>query len=264
MKESIRLRKLCVGYREGRTLRRVVGPLTVSLHGGELTCLLGSNGVGKSTLLRTLSGYQPSLSGEMVFVNDDGEVSRQALSAREMARRVGVVLTSHLAVGQLTASEVVSMGRTPYTGFWGRLSSRDRNVVEEALSQVGILSLSNRMMGTLSDGERQKVMIAKVLAQQTSVILLDEPTAFLDFPSKVDILQLLRQLARERQDAVLLSTHDLELALRLADTLWLLDGEGTLHVGSPRALAESGKLSRYVEKGSLRFNPVDLSIRVVE
>ncbi len=264
MKETISLRDLCVGYRDGKTTRCVAGPLTASLHGGELTCLLGRNGVGKSTLLRTMSGYQSSLSGDILFANDKGEISRQSLSAKEIARRVGVVLSSHPVEGQLTAIEVVSMGRTPYTGFWGRLSSHDRHVVEEALKQVGILSLANRMMKTLSDGEKQKVMIAKALAQQTSIILLDEPTAYLDFPSKVDILQLLRQLAHDRQHVILLSTHDLELALRLADVLWLIDEDGQLHVGSPRELADSGDLARYVEKGPLRFNSVDLTISVME
>lgn len=244
-------------------MRRVAGPLTATLRSGELTCLLGSNGVGKSTLLRALSGYQPLLSGEISFSDERGKVLSRELTEKEMARRVGVVLTSRPAAGQLTASEVVAMGRLPYVGFWGRLSDEDKYIAEAAMAQVGIESLAGRMIGTLSDGERQKVMIAKALAQQTPIILLDEPTAFLDFPSKVEILRLLHRLAHERDMTILMSTHDLELALRLADVLWLLDREEGLRIGTPRELADRGDLGRYVDNGDLRLDPAALTIRVI-
>ncbi len=262
MKATIQLEKVCVGYRERKTMRQIAGPLSATLREGELTCLLGSNGVGKSTLLRTLSGYQPLLDGVVTLACDESEVSLGALRANELSRRVAVVLTSHPAVSQLTAEEVVAMGRLPYTGFWGKLAQKDKSIVAEALVQVGIEELAHRTVDTLSDGERQKVMIAKALAQETPIILLDEPTAFLDFPSKVEILQLLRRLAHAQQKTVLLSTHDLELALRLADVLWLMEKERGLQVGSPRTLADRGDLGHYIDRDNLGFDAADLTIRV--
>ena len=135
---------------------------------------------------------------------------------KELARLIGIVLTERCEVTNLSVEELVGLGRSPYTGFWGTLGKEDKRIVSEAIQQVGIAGLSDRMIHTLSDGERQKVMIAKVLAQQTPVILLDEPTAFLDFPSKVEMMRLLRTLAHGLDKTVFLSTHDLELALQIA------------------------------------------------
>ena len=150
--------------------------------------------------------------------------------------------------------ELVSMGRSPYTGFWGQLSSEDEALVDEAIQQVNIEALSSRMVSTLSDGERQKVMIAKVLAQQTPVIFLDEPTAFLDFPSKVEMLLLLRRLAHEMQKTVFLSTHDIELALQTADELWLMSKEEGVHIGTPSVLADDGSLPRFFAGPGITFD----------
>ena len=152
------------------------------------------------------------------------------------------------------------MGRAPYTGFWGRLTEEDYQVVSDAIRLVGIESLAGRMIQTLSDGERQKVMIAKALAQQTPIIYLDEPTAFLDYPSKVEMMQLLRRLAVQEQKTIFLSTHDVELSLQVADCIWLM--EGGLHVGTPRQLAEQGALSRFIEREGITFDRSSLTIRV--
>ena len=157
--------------------------------------------------------------------------------------------------------ELVALGRSPYTGFWGTLHDADWLVVDEAIEAVRIGSLRERMVHTLSDGERQKVMIAKALAQQTPVIFLDEPTAFLDFPSKVEMMQLLRQLAKTAQKTIFLSTHDFELALQVADRLWLMEKE-MLYVGTPRELAQSGALARYVERPGISFDAQTLTVRV--
>ena len=161
----------------------------------------------------------------------------------------------------MTVRELVSLGRSPYTGFWGTCSKEDLRIVDEAIDMVGVGELSRRPVHTLSDGERQKVMIAKALAQQTPVIFLDEPTAFLDYPSKVEVLQLLRRISREAEKTIFLSTHDVELALQLADTLWLMsktspstgsgtvEGAGPMAIGSPKELAASGDLGRFIEGG---------------
>lgn len=142
---------------------------------------------------------------------------------KELATVIGVVLTEKCQLRNMTVTELVGMGRSPYTGFWGTLSKKDRRIVEDAIALVRIEDLKERMVHTLSDGERQKVMIAKALAQETPVIFLDEPTAFLDYPSKVEILHLLHRLSREMNKTIFLSTHDLELALQIADQLWLMD-----------------------------------------
>ena len=219
---KITLEQLSVGY---KGFSPVVTDINVEIKSGELTCLIGSNGIGKSTLLKTLTGFLPKLGGRLLLDGRDIDL----LSQCERAKYISIVLTYKTDVQNLSVAEMVGMGRMPYTGFWGKLNADDREIVAEAINMVGINHLKDRMVQTLSDGERQKVMIAKALAQQTPIILLDEPTSFLDFPSKVEMLQLLHRLARETDKVVFLSTHDLELALRIADLLVELDKNG-LHV----------------------------------
>ena len=216
--ETIRLTGLSIGYRGKHSVKCVAEGISQAIHSGELTCLLGENGAGKSTLLRTLSGFLPPLAGEISILGRP----LSSYKERELATVIGVVLTEKNNLQNMTVRELVGMGRSPYTGFWGRLSADDRRKVDDALSLVGIAALSDRMVQTLSDGERQKVMIAKALAQETPIIFLDEPTAFLDYPSKVEILHLLHRLSREMHKTIFLSTHDLELALQIADRLWLM------------------------------------------
>lgn len=172
------------------------------------------------------------------------------------------MLTSKLDVAQLSVLDIVGIGRSPYTGFWGTLSSEDKQIAEEAIRQVGIPHLSQRNIQELSDGERQKVMLAKALAQQTSLIILDEPTAFLDFPSKVETLQMLRRLAHEQHKSILLSTHDVELALQLSDRLWLME-PGRLSIGTPRELSQDGSLSRFIERDGIRYDKERMRIEIL-
>ena len=276
-KVSVELKDLSIGYRTKQGVRVVAQGLTAQLQRGQLTCLLGENGVGKSTLLRTLAAFQPKLDGS---VSIEGR-ELDDYSERKLARTIGIVLTEKPDVQQMTVMELVEMGRAPYTGFWGRLNEDDRKVCNEAVELIGIEPLKDRMIQTLSDGERQKVMIAKALAQQTPVIFLDEPTAFLDYPSKVDMLLLLSRISREAQKTIFLSTHDLELALQVADTIWLMDKSGkrkvesgkrkeeiaekgaTLQIGTPYELAQNGALSQFIERGNgIEFNKDTLSVRV--
>ena len=257
--ETIQLRDLGIGYQTKHGVRIVAQHINGDIRSGELTCLLGANGVGKSTLLRTLSAFQPKTVGEILI--EGREIS--TYTDKELSRRIGVVLTEKPDVRNMSVRELVSLGRSPYTGFWGTYSKDDLQIVDEAIALVGIEALSQRMVHTLSDGERQKVMIAKALAQQTPVIYLDEPTAFLDFPSKVEMMQLLRRLAREQQKVIFLSTHDFELALQVADMLWLME-TGSISIGTPRMLADSGALARYVERPGITFNKETLTVRVFE
>lgn len=216
---QITLSHLSVGYKVGHT---VVSDINLTLQSGQLACLIGANGVGKSTLLKTLTGFLPKLEGSLLL--DGKDISE--FSQRALARQISIVLTQKPEVQNLTVEEIVGLGRSPYTGFFGKLHANDQQIVDESITAVGIEKLKNRMSQTLSDGERQKVMIAKALAQQTPVIFLDEPTAFLDFSSKVETFQLLQRMAHEMGKLVLLSTHDLELAVRFSDTLLQVNGDG--------------------------------------
>jgi ferrichrome ABC transporter, ATP-binding protein FhuC len=216
---QITLSHLSVGYKVGHA---VVSDINLTLQSGKLASLIGENGVGKSTLLKTLTGFLPKLEGSLLL--DGKDISE--FSQRALARQISIVLTQKPDVQNLTVEEIVGLGRSPYTGFFGKLHANDQQIVDESITAVGIEKLKNRMIQTLSDGERQKVMIAKALAQQTPVIFLDEPTAFLDFSSKVETFQLLQRMAHEMGKLVLLSTHDLELAVRFSDTLLQVNGDG--------------------------------------
>jgi len=222
---SITLRNLSVGYlHPRRTPTTVLAQLNATLHAGQLTCLVGANGIGKSTLLRTLATFQPPISGQMCYYSGEQAtpINLATLSQARLARLVSVVLTAKPSVENLSVEQIVALGRSPYTNIWGTLRADDRRMVAWAMDVVGITGLRHRLVQTLSDGERQKMMIAKALAQDTPVILLDEPTAFLDYKSKVEVLGLLARLAHETNKMVLLSTHDLEQAVHAADALWVV------------------------------------------
>jgi iron complex transport system ATP-binding protein len=319
--ETIQLRNLSIGYQTKHSVRTVAEGINGAIRSGELTCLLGANGVGKSTLLRTLAAFQPAIKGEILFTvyslsscvpavasgkaertddysdGSEGLASKStvncqlstvntkeiaSLSDKELSKLIGVVLTEKPDVRNMSVRELVSLGRSPYTGFWGTYTDEDLRIVDEAIEMVGITDLVRRPVHTLSDGERQKVMIAKALAQQTPVIFLDEPTAFLDYPSKVEVLQLLRRISREAEKTIFLSTHDVELALQLADTIWLMrkieeggtrkeegdmtklgeGGRSPVTIGSPQELAASGDLGRFIERQNIVFDKETLTIRV--
>ena len=252
---TLELRDLYIGYAEDANRHIVAEELDASLPKGTMACLVGANGVGKSTLMRTLSGFQPALRGE---VRIEGRALEE-YTPRELSEKIGVVLTERESVPELTVEEVVAIGRVPYTNFWGRLTAADRRAVDEAIALVGIEHLRHKKIGRVSDGERQKAMIAKALAQQTSVILLDEPTAFLDYGSKVAVMRLLRRLAHEEGKAILLSTHDLEIAFQTADEVWILQHDG-LQTGTLDALEEHGAMSAFLAKSGLRYEAEDRRI----
>ena len=243
------LRDLYIGYDEDISRHIVAEALNASLAQGTMACLVGANGMGKSTLMRTLSGFQPALRGE---VRIDGRPIGE-YTPRELSEKVGVVLTERNATPDLTVEEVVAIGRMPYTNFWGRLTAADHRAVDEAIALVGIESLRHKKIGRVSDGERQKVMIAKALAQQTGIILLDEPTAFLDYGSKVSVMRLLRRLAHEQGKVVLLSTHDLEIAFQTTDEVWILQREG-LQTGTLDELEQRGAVSKFLATSGLHYD----------
>ena len=233
----IRTKNLSIGYvLKGGHLKLVHDALDLNLYPGEVTCLLGLNGAGKSTLLRTLCGFQPSLGGEIELKGKP----LASYSQGDFSRMVGVVLTEKTNAGGITVYELVSLGRHPYTGFFGQLRQDDRRIIEESLAAAGIAHKARNYVSELSDGERQKAMIAKALAQQCPIILLDEPTAFLDVTSRIETMVLLHKLAVEQQKAILLSTHDLDLAIQLGDCLWLQEKKRPMACGTPEDLIMGG------------------------
>ena len=247
---NVILQNLSIGYTNKGEKRVVAKQLNGAINSGELTCLLGRNGIGKSTLLRTLAAFQPALEGDVLLQGK----ALAAYSDQQLSQQIGVVLTEKPQVRNMTVDELVSLGRSPYTGFWGTYSDDDRRIVSKAIEQVGIADLQDRLVDTLSDGERQKVMIAKALAQETPVIYLDEPTAFLDYPSKVEMMQLLFKLSRETDKTIFLSTHDLELALQIADKLWLMDKQQGVRIGAPEDLSLDGSLGSYFARKGIVFD----------
>jgi iron complex transport system ATP-binding protein len=242
---------LAIGYAPGGRKRRVLHEaIHVQLYAGELTSLLGLNGAGKSTLLRTLCGFQAALGGD---IRIQGRRLPEC-SHRELSRIIGVVLTEKTSAGGITAEELVALGRHPYTGFFGRLNGADRRIVAESLDAVGMAGKAAAFVSELSDGERQKIMIAKALAQQCPIIVLDEPTAFLDVMSRIETLSLLHRLATEQGKAILLSTHDLELAIRMSDCLWLMERGRAMVCGVPEDLILNRSFETFFDKKGVTFD----------
>ncbi|MGA8544454.1 MAG: ATP-binding cassette domain-containing protein [Mycobacterium sp.] len=249
----IELRDLTIGYRARRRTTTVAAGLRAVARRGELTVLLGPNGCGKSTLIRTLCGLQPAIDGQVLL--DGKDLARVA--ADKLARHVAVVLTDRIDPGLLSARELTGLGRIPHLGLAARLTADDNTVVDWALTAVNAGHLASRPAAELSDGERQRVLTARALAQQPSVLLLDEPTAFLDVPSRTGLMEMLHGLARKQNLALVLSTHDLELALRVADRVWLLDAAGALQDAIPEELIIGGQIGSVFDCATTCFDPSD-------
>ena len=249
-KKIIQATNLTIGYCENKKVKTVHHDLNFELNLGELTCLLGANGAGKSTLLRTLSAAQPQLSGKLWLNGKDIE----SYSERERSKTIGVVLTDKTFAGGLTVYELVALGRQPHTGFFGILNKNDHKIVHNAIESVGIMHKAESYIAELSDGERQKAMIAKALVQESPIIILDEPTAFLDVVSRIEIMQLLHKIATEQNRAILLSTHDIDQALVLADKLWLLTKGHGLTCGCTEDIIFQHKMDELFSHSEIKFD----------
>jgi iron complex transport system ATP-binding protein len=241
---------LAVGYHNGKQENCVLCDLQLTLRQGELVCLLGSNGIGKSTLLRTLSGVQRPLSGKVMLNGRD----LADYTKRQLSQLISIVYTDRTLAGALTVRELVSLGRHPYTGFFGRLDSDDEQVVTDAMTTMGIAHKAGCHVATLSDGERQKAMIARALAQETPIILLDEPTAFLDVASRIETMKCLHRLAVDKNKAILLSSHDVSQSLALANRLWLLRSDHKMVQGVTEDLVLGGQLDRLFDGRQVQFD----------
>lgn len=239
-------RALSVGY----GTRSLIEGVDMELRTGELVALIGVNGGGKSTLLNTLAGLHAPVSG---VVELEGR-GLTVLSAAERARRIAVVFTGRPQAGLLDVRTIVALGRQPWTGHFGRLAPHDVHVVDEAMEAMDIAAFAARSLQHLSDGEAQRVMIARALAQDTPLMLLDEPMAFLDLVNRVRLLRKLRDLAHARQKAILLSTHDLHSALDLCDRVFLIH-DRKLWAGTTTEARSSGVLQQVFSNEGFRFDP---------
>lgn len=239
---SISTNNLTIGY-DNHVVQR---DLKFELHPGEMVCMLGPNGCGKSTLLRTLAGLQPALSGTFTTSTLKSQLSNLP--------HIALVLTERLSIENTTVHDVVAMGRYPYTSFLGGLSERDEQIIEQSLSDVGLSGCSHTFFNDHSDGEKQRVLIAKALTQETSIILLDEPTAHLDLPNRIRVLQLLRRVAREQGKTILISTHELDLAIQLSDRIMLMTPQQGIQLDTPDNLRQQNAFTTAF--GMDIFNPL--------
>ena len=231
----IRLENISLGY----GARRLLEGVTTRFEAGTLTALIGRNGAGKSTLLRALAGLEPLQAGAITI----GGAPIAELDGAEAARRVAFVATDKVRIANLPCEDLVALGRAPYTNWIGRLQAVDREIVADALAKVGMSDFAHKTMDRMSDGECQRVMIARALAQQTPVILLDEPTAFLDMPNRYELCRLLQRLAHDEQKAIIFSTHELDIATKMCDSIALIDTPALLHQPSAEMMA-SGAIER--------------------
>ncbi|MBP5318746.1 MAG: ABC transporter ATP-binding protein, partial [Paludibacteraceae bacterium] len=248
MNERILLetRHLTIGYKN----HAVANDLSFDLKAGEMVCLIGRNGSGKSTLIRTIAALQAPLKGNIKLKGEN--VAKMAL--RRRARQISIVLSSALLEkSSFTVREMVALGRFPHTGMMGRLSDKDQTVIDQALESVHLSHKAQSPFTELSDGECQRTMIARALAQDTEIILLDEPTAHLDLPNKIDILFLLHRLARETGKGILLSNHELDLTLQIADRIWILSEDGLIK-GVPEDLILTRKIDSYFHSDHFYFD----------
>jgi iron complex transport system ATP-binding protein len=247
--EILKIESLKIGYASGKQPKILLPPLTATACRGELVAVSGRNGIGKSTLLRTIIGLQPSFGGKVVIKGND----ISGFSRLYLAQVAGYISTEIVRVSNMKVYDLVALGRFPHTNWIGRIDLRSHAVIIDALTKTGIKDFSYRYISELSDGERQRAMIARVLAQDTEILIMDEPTAFLDIAGKYDIVSLLKSLTREGK-TIVFSTHDLNIALNLADKIWLMLKDKLVE-GSPEYLMQEGAFNHLFDSSEIRFDP---------
>lgn len=235
--EVLRTRDLLIGYKD----EAILPPINVSLNEGDLIALIGPNGAGKSTLFKTLTAHINPIAGNIELLGKN----LSSYSPKEKAKLIGLVLTSRPDDMFLKVFDVVASGRCPYTNFFGKMDENDLNIIHESLEIVGINELKDRYFDALSDGEKQKVMIAKTIAQNTPIIFMDEPTAFIDYPSKIELFSLMKMLTKEKNKTIIFSSHDLEFLLRYTDDLWMISKKKELISGKKDELMHKGIVKEY-------------------
>ncbi len=248
----IQVKDLSAGYKKGRQRKTVVHQINFEIFSGEMVCLAGANGIGKSTILKTIAGLLPSLSGEIFLMNRlIGQYSRD-----EIARLLSIVLTGKIPAGNLVSRELIALGRYPYTNWYGMLSDADHLKIDEAIGLTGSAGFRDQPVHELSDGQLQKILIARALAQDCNIILLDEPTAHLDLVNKIMIMKLLKDLSAKTGKAIFLASHELDLAMQVSDRLLLLTNDHTLISGSPEDLVLNGTIQEFIQNSDVHFDAI--------
>lgn len=240
---------LSIGYKSKKDTTIISSNLDLELHRGELVCLLGKNGIGKSTLLRTLTKVQPKLSGEILL---QGHVL-ESYSSNDLAKQMSIVLTERIPPSNLTVYELIALGRQPYTNWLGTLTQEDKDHIELAMEHTDLHDLMHKRSDELSDGQLQRVMICRALAQNTDLILLDEPTAHLDIQHKIETFQLLKNLAHKLRKSILISSHEIQLALQMGDILWLMTGKEVIS-GKPKELIDNNNINQLFDSNTIYFD----------
>lgn len=249
-KQILSFNSLRIGYISGKRKKIILPPLDASALQGELIAVIGRNGIGKSTLLRTLIGLQDPMGGDILLYDRD----IKTISRKKLARLIGYISTEVVKVDKMTVYDLVALGRFPHTNWIGKIDDKNHRLILEALNKTGIEKMSNSFVTELSDGERQRVMIARLIAQDSGILVMDEPTAFLDIGNKYEILHLMRSLARENNKTIIFSTHDLHLAVNQADKIWLML-EKELMEGAPEDLMIRGAFDHLFDPLPMQFDP---------
>jgi len=247
--EILSLDSIRIGYAEGRNQRVLLTPITATVRKGEMIAVIGKNGIGKSTLLRTLAGLQPSLGGDIAY---NGK-SRREYSRTDLARTIGYISTEIVKVSNMRVYDLVALGRFPYTNWFGKIDTHNHDIITDSIEKTGMSSLSWRFISELSDGERQKAMIARILAQDTGILVMDEPTAFLDIGSKFEILHLMHLLSQKNGKTIIFSTHDLNVAMSQADKIWLIV-DNSMVEGAPEDLMLQGAFDHLFDSSAYHYN----------
>jgi iron complex transport system ATP-binding protein len=249
-KNILSLNSLKIGYVSGQKSNVLIPPFDATANKGELIAVIGRNGIGKSTLLRTMTGLQKSLGGD---ISIDGR-SLKDYSRTGLAQKVGFISTEIIKVTNMSVYDLVALGRYPYTDWFGKITSSDDQLIRKALEETSMSAFSHRYISELSDGERQKAMIARLLAQDTDIMVMDEPTAFLDIGSRYEIFHLLQQLSKKVKKTIIFSTHDLQMAISQSDKIWLILND-KLKEGAPEDLIIGGAFDHLFESESVQFDP---------
>jgi len=248
-KNILEATKLQIGYLSKKKETVVASNININLKSGELVCVLGKNGIGKSTLLRTLTSVQPKLSGTISLL----EKPLEAIPVKELSKNISLVLTEKIPQSNLTVYELIALGRQPYTNWIGTLTDEDLKQINFAMEQTHLQNLKHKRCDELSDGQLQRVMICRALAQNTPIIILDEPTAHLDIQHKIETFILLKKLAKTLHKTILISTHEIQLALQMATTIWLMTDSGFI-TGTPKKLIENNSINQLFDSDTVYFD----------
>ena len=246
----LQLQSVSIGYQHKNKPVFVQEKLDIVANKGELIALIGKNGCGKSTLMRSIALLQPIFEGQIMIEGKD----IATLTPRQRARLISIVLTDQRAEASFNVRELIAIGRDPYTGWLGSLSDNDQQAIDKAMEMTNLIGFEHRNIHELSDGERQRVFIARALAQDTPVILLDEPTSHLDLPNRINILLLLQRLARETNKTIFISTHELETAMQAADKIWLMEKNNGIRNGVPEDMVLEGTFDTVFGHPSYEFD----------